>query len=251
MKVHTFTQILMAPFACTVEVFLRKSFGIRYWSFPRFITGIIVIGLFRLAFGLSEIGQSLVNGLMGGKASQSMNWIYGVWLGFILMGCYHFIIQSYHNAINKQILTTSMGESRLLGLGKILLALVNRIANRILKRILPFLPLNDRANLEKKPIHLSDYRGFTYRVVEPLCIFLLSQIFAQISGIVSFWLLVSSLMLAMHSSLNLAKEREPILDMRDAEILQAKLNAQPQPELTNDNHHFEKSHPLATSHSKI
>ena len=219
MKVPSFTQAIMVPFAASVEVFLRHSFGIRYWSFTRFISGLIVIGLFRLVYGISEIGQSLIGALVGGQGSQSLNWIYVIWLCYLLAGIYHFVHQAYHEAVGKQILTSSMGQSRLFAFGKLLLALLNRIAAWLVKVALPYIPTKDQRRLREKPIQFSDYRAFTFRVVEPMCVFVLSQVFSLISGMVSFWLLTASIMLALHSSLHIAEQRAWKLDKRDEAIL--------------------------------
>ena len=79
---------ILAPFAASVEVFLRKDMGVRYFTFTNFIAGLIVIWLFRIIYAitnsLSSITASAYSVLFGSKFEISVNTnvIYWVWLAF-------------------------------------------------------------------------------------------------------------------------------------------------------------------------
>lgn len=213
-----FTMIF-SPFAAAVEVFLRKDMGERYFNGTTFIAGLIVIGFFRMLFALTNINISLT----GIQIGVNTNVIYWVWLGYIAMSAYHFMYQWYREATNKPLYSYYMGDSRLFFVGKVLLAIFNKLFYLPVKLFAMTLKAEEREQLIGGDFGFKDYRLFTYRFVEPVTLLVLGWFSFAISGLLGFWLTISGMILALHTSTVLSRERGQLLDIRDGQIFSSQL----------------------------
>ena len=222
---NVLAQILMgflAPFAGSVEVFVRRDMGERYYTFGNFMAGLLAIGFIRL---LNFFLNSFTSSGGSGFSLQSFNWLYMAWLAYIFMGIYHFFYQWYRDVAKEPIYSFDMGESRFFWPAKVFLAVINRFVTIPLKVISLVLPRRHREHLLALDIRFKDYQAFAYKFLEPFTIILLGILFFPISGFVTFWLVLSGLVLAVHSSQILSQERDMFLDMRDSQIMATQLQA--------------------------
>lgn len=212
---------LLAPFAVTVEVFVRKEMGERYFTYNNFVTGIIVLIIFRvlyffaLSYGPAPTG---ITGFLG-----RINWFYLIFLAYIGMSAFHFMYQWYLEAIDTPLFSHYMGDSRLFPFGKILLKTVNGLFSIIVGLFAMFLSAEEKAKLRGKNVKFSNYRAFTYKFVEPAVIILIGWYAGYVSLLLSFWLMISGLILAVHSTSILRAERDHFLDMRDGKIFASQM----------------------------
>lgn len=211
--------MLFSPFAAAVEVFLRKDMGERYFNGTTFIAGLIVIGFFRVLFALTNVSISFA----GIQVGVETNVIYLVWLAYIGMSAYHFMYQWYREATHKPLFSQYLGDSRLFFVGKFLLTIFNKLFYFPVKLFAMTLPIEERQQLVNGDFGFKDYKGFTYRFVEPFTLLLLGWFSFYISGLLGFWLMISGAILALHSSNVLSRERGQFLDMRDGQIFASQL----------------------------
>ena len=219
-QLSSIMMLLLAPFAASVEVFVRKDMGERYFNYVNFMGGFFCLTLMRVIYALSGMGFSLFSGAGTPPATSivSLNWFRLVWFAYILMGLYHFFYQWYREATQKPLHSFYLGDSRLFFLGKIIYGLVNQFFPKFIEIIARFLPEHEKEELLKYDTRLQDYKAFTYMVLEPAAFILFGWYFWVVSGLVGFWAVVSGLMLLFHSSTTLMKERHEFLDMRDGQI---------------------------------
>lgn len=219
-----FIMAILAPFAASIEVFLRRDMGVRYFTFTNFIAGLIVIWLFRVIYSLSSSFSALKTNtllkIFGADISVSVNTniMYWVWLAYVCLGIYHFMYQYYRDAVNKPAYSFFIGDSHLFFIGKVILGLLNKLFYLPVRFFAMTLPAAERQQLLSRKVRFTDYRTFTYRYVEPLFVLGLGLVLYSYSGVLSFWLVVSAVILALYSSYGLQRERNEFLDLRDGKI---------------------------------
>ncbi len=208
---------LLAPFVVSVEVFLRKDMGQRYFNYGNFIGGILVISVMRIiySFGAALIGTE--------KSYHDIYFFRYVIYGYLLLSAYHFFYQWYREATYKPIHSLYLGDSRLFFIGKFAYGVLNRFVPTVVSFIARFLPEKEREDLLSREIRLKDYKAFTYLFVEPVLLIGFGWYFWGYLGLGSFWLVVSGLMLYFHTSSAFTKEWHELLDVRDSKIFAEQL----------------------------
>lgn len=212
---------LLAPFAVTVEVFVRKEMGERYFTYRTFVTGIIVLIIFRVMYYFALLYGPPSTGITGFLGA--INWFYLIFLAYVGMSAFHFMYQWYLEAVEKPIFSQYMGDSRLFPLGKALLKTFNGLFSILVGFFTFFLSAEEKALLKGKNVKFTNYRAFTYKFVEPAVIILIGWYAANISLLLGFWLMISGLILAIHSTSYLKAERDQFLDMRDGKIFASQM----------------------------
>lgn len=216
-----FFSALLAPFAVTVEVFIRKEMGERYFTYNNFTTGLIVLVIFRVIYYFATAYGAPVTGITGFLGA--INWFYIIFLAYIVMSAFHFMYQWYLEAVERPIFSQYMGDSRLFFLGKTLLKTFNVLFSVAVGIFTLFISEKERELLKGKKLELTNYRAFTYQFVEPLVVIIIGWYIGYISLLLSFWLIVSGAILAIHSASYLKVERDQFLDIRDGKIFASQM----------------------------
>ena len=216
-----FAAALLAPFAVTIEVFVRKEMGERYFTYSNFITGLIVLVIFRVIYFLATAYGAPVSGISG--YIGAINWFYIIFLCYVGMSVFHFMYQWYLEAVERPIFSHYMGDSRLFFLGKIILKTANGFFSIIVGVFSLFLSDEEKELLKGKEVEFTNYRAFTYQFVEPFTVILLGWYIGYLSFLLMFWLMISGAILAIHSSSYLKAERDQFLDIRDGKIFASQM----------------------------
>jgi hypothetical protein len=215
-----FGMMLCMPASVTVEVFLRKNMGQRFFNGINFYAGMTVFAVFAFifnivaSFGTAFSQEPSVSGL-----------IFLIWFGYVIMGIYHFIYQWWRDESGKPVHSLFMGYPRLEPLSKIIMGIANKLLTIPVGMLAKLMPEEEREKITNEPV-LTDSVAFTYRVVEPLVLVILSTIMmVSFSGIVGLWLLVAAIALTYQVNVTLEMERHNALDIRDQalEALEMKL----------------------------
>ena len=205
-----FGMMLCMPVSVTVEVFLRKNMGQRFFNGINFYAGMTAFATFAFLF---NIMASL--GTVFSKESGASGLIFLIWFLYVIMGIYHFVYQWWRDESGKPVHSLFMGYPRLEPLSRIIMSIVNKLLAIPVGMLAKFMPEDERQRIVGQPI-LTDSVSFTYRVVEPLVLLTLSVIMMiSFSGLVGFWLLVATIAITYQVNVTLEMERHNALDMRD------------------------------------
>lgn len=220
-----FIVIVLSWFAVTVETFLRRDFGERYFNQTK-----VMSGFFLLAFWtfISKIGSAVSNP-MGSifmppelQPEQSsfplkvsvFTLILALYVGF----CgYHKFVIWWRNSTGRPLHSWDSGTSWLIPVGQILIIPANLILGLICRLYSFFLPSEEREEYSRlTPPAIDNYIIFTEKWVEPLTVFFFGLLCLAFHAFaVASWLLVSAFALVFFTALRLEKEREWFLDFQD------------------------------------
>lgn len=197
---------ILAWFTITIEAFLRHNFGERYYTKANCYVG------FLLMCALFLIGTLLAFGFDG------YNWgMYTLFAGYVVMSGYHF----YRIWVNLQIGEPQhsfySGTPRLLIIGKIIATFLNPLLSLVAIAISRFLLSNRNfkrltASLKVSP-PIADIEKFTKLVLEPALVLFLAF---SLSGMISWWLMLSGAALLVYNHLSYQLARNEELDIADS-----------------------------------
>ena len=213
--VVSFAAMILNVFTVTVEVFLRKDMGQRYFNTVNFYAGMIVFASFA-SFLNALIGfGSRLSG--GGGFSVA---IYFVWLAYVVLSVFHFIRQWWREEAGKPVHSLHPGLPRLEPLGRIVMNIFNAILNIPVRIFSATLSAEEREDLPTVLPVFKDSIPFTYRIVEPLFLLILGGIVLSFSKTIGIWLLFSSVAMIFYANLRSEMERQQIFDYQD-QIIEA------------------------------
>ena len=206
----TFGLMICMPASVTVEVFLRKNMGQRFFNGINFYAGMTVFAMFSIIFNMVSAFGNAFN-----KEGSASALIFLIWLLYLIMAIYHFLYQWWRDETGKPVHSLFMGYPRLEPLSRLIMNIANKLLSIPLGMLAKLMPEEERQKMTGEPV-LTDSVSFTYRVVEPLVLMTLSVIMTiHFSGIVGLWLLVSTIALTYQVNVTLEMERHEILDIRD------------------------------------
>ena len=224
-----FGYFILGWFTVTIEVFLRRDFGERYFNRMNFLAGFLILGFWAIIVGGLSAAMSSINltgragmygntvGAMGGFSSA----IFLMWLAYIVLSVLHFIRIWWRNRTNRPLHSLDAGRSNILWLGELLIGLVNIIAAFFIKLFALTLSAEDKEKLNQLLPLVTDVQAFTERFLEPVLVWLLGFIFVSLgSGILGFWLVFSAVALSLYTNYRYEAERHHFLDIRD-QLLEA------------------------------
>ena len=222
--VIAFFMLILNIFTVTVEVFLRKDMGQRYFNPVNFYAGMMVFAFFAFFVNaLSSFGSSF------GRSTSGSGWssfIFLIWFVYVIIGIYHFIRQWWRDAVNNPVHSLSAGDPHLEPLGRLIMKLAN-VALAIPVRI--FAQTLQKEGREQLPALLpvlQDSRDFTYRVAEPILVLIAGILVSSFgSGLVGTWLTLSAIALVFSANVAAEAERHRILDMQDRQLEAASMKA--------------------------
>lgn len=210
----SFIYFIFGWFAVTLEVFLRRDFGERYFTRLNFFAGFIVLSGFNMA-------QSLIGGFWreGGVATWKESVMWFVLLAYIALSIYHLFTIWWRDRIGKPLHSLDSGKSWLEPLAGMLLAAVNSMLTPIFKVLAKTLPSHQQQGVLKVLPVLRDKRSFAENVLEPVaCVVVLFLVFISKLAIPTFWLLYAIPALILYTSFRHQAERNSFLDIQDSII---------------------------------
>ena len=217
---QAFAYTVLAWFTITVEAFLRRNFGERYFTRSNFIVGFIVITVLALLNGIAEATSfGFLAGSLGiGGLDLGLGFKY-VMLLYLLVGAYHFWIIWINAQVGYPQHSLYSGVSHLQPIGKIIVAFLNPV---IAKLVIPIgkvtLPSQLytvlKASLKTSP-PIEDVERFTKYWLEP---FVLMTIAGWASGIVSLWLYFGAFSMMLYTRMGYDLARASELDVEDSII---------------------------------
>jgi hypothetical protein len=226
-----FVMWVLGAFAISVEVFLRRDFGERYFTRTKFVLGLITLMAFKFGSSLSnrmpsfsdytidpETGQYVL------KATQtSFNlsaWLtYIFLLAYIILGSYHTFRIWWRNGTGRPLHSRDHGLTWLELVGALTLAIPNFFIGLVMRVYALTLPEHERPWLMNALPFLRDARGFAEKVVEPLVVLLLAILFSNLGATaVASWLYFSTLSLVLFTTIRHEQFRNRALDLQDQQI---------------------------------
>lgn len=226
-----FVMWVLGAFAISVEVFLRRDFGERYFTRTKFVLGLIMLAAFNLGSNLTsrmpsfndytidpETGQYVL------KATQtSFNlsaWLtYIFLLAYIILGSYHTFRIWWRNGTGRPLHSRDHGLTWLEPLGALTLAIPNFFIGLVMRVYALTLPEHERPWLMNALPFLRDARGFAEKVVEPLVVLILGILFSRLGATaVASWLYFSTLALVLFTTIRHEQFRNRALDLQDQQI---------------------------------
>lgn len=221
----------LGALAISVEVFLRRDFGERYFTRTKFILGLIV--LLALNFG-SNLGRQMPGlgdykvdpetgrfVLKATETSFNLNALltYVILLAYIILGTYHIFRIWWRNGTGRPLHSRDHGLTWLETAGAFTLAVPNFFIGLIMKVYAQTLPEHERPWLMNALPFLRDARGFAEKAVEPLVLILLGTLLSTLgASSVASWLFFSALALVLFTTIRHEQFRNQILDMQDRQI---------------------------------
>lgn len=209
-------------FSITLEAFLRRNFGERYYTPGNFFIGFLTLTFF---FSADFIIGSFGRGSSSGLNYSVTRWV--IWLGYLGLSAFHFWKIWVNAQIGRPEHSLYDGTSHLEPIGRRLLKVVNPLAATVAK-ILGGLTLNSRnrqelnRSLEALPIFF-DEEEFTKKWVEPLFVIL---VWIIVPDVPNLWIMISLIALLVFTRMRYANTRNAELDLSDGiiEASQAKDN---------------------------
>lgn len=224
-------------FTVTVEIFLRRDFGERYFNRMNFIAGLIVLSFFSFT--------SSVGSLMGGIGHSSpqpyfdpqQGWIMQeepssssflssinpgfsamtwVLLLYILVCGYHFFRIWWRNGTQRPLFSFYSGKSWLEPVGKVGMGVANIVVGLVVRFYALTLPAHEQKWLPNAMPVMRDERAFTERFIEPLLLIIASIIAASVGAYsMASWLIVSTSAIIFYTNMRLLAEDNAFLDWKD------------------------------------
>lgn len=232
-----FVMFILGWFTIPIEVFLRKDFGQRWFTAVNFYAGMFLLILFATIQYIWTMLLEWLQDFIDGVAS-SINPFYTeepttltdkvmdksmlyVLLIYTLMGSYHLFRIRWRNRNNTALHSFDDGTSRIARIADYLIQVMNVMTAPIMWACVRLLPRKERVGIPT-PRLINDNTAFTNTVAEPLLLLLLA---IELHGIVSLWLFISAIALAVHANWKETAKLNKVLDFRDS-VIEAKMMAQ-------------------------
>lgn len=224
-----FGYFILGWFTVTIEVFLRRDFGERYFNKMNFLAGFFILGFWAIIVGgisaaFSKISLTGRAGMYGDSASALGGFSSAMllmWLAYILLGAFHFTRIWWRNRTNNPLHSLDPGRSNVLWLGQLLIGVVNVIAAIPVKLFALTLSEEDKGKLNHLLPMITDSQAFTERFLEPVLVWFLGFIFMSMgAGVLGLWLVFCAVALSVYTNYRYEAERHQFLDIRD-QILEA------------------------------
>ena len=232
--IRDFLLAIMRPFSVTLEVFLRKNMGQRYFNFGHFVKGLILLQLLLL---LSQLLMQLLltfplmTKQIGKLINSDFMLFRFVQVGYVVLGLYHLYVQWRQENTGNPIHSFESGEAVLEPFAKPFMRLVNILLIIPIKIMSLTLPATDRERLSDILPVFDDKRQFTLEILEFIAlnvvVFLLlvvGYLFSDsktgvtyLSGIplVFIWLNLAFIPFFVNNLMALDEEWHRILNIRD------------------------------------
>jgi len=230
----SFIMAVLGWFTIPAEVMLRKDFGQRWFTVLNFYAGLFLLLLFSivqfLVHWIGDACQSFLTSiatafnpsyeapeptLTDSIMNKSMRFF--VLLYFVL-GAYHLFKIWWRNRTQTALHSFDDGTSRLEPVAKYIIEPLNAIAVPVTSLVMKLLPKQQR-NVKTVPTLITNATSFTNTVLEPLVLLLLAW---WLHGMVSLWLFISAIAIAIYSQWRETSRLNKILDFRDS-IIEAKV----------------------------
>ena len=204
---------ILAWFSITIECFLRRDFGERYYTLPNFLIGFLAMLLFFVGF--SAIAS--LNPLGSGQRDVAML-PYMVLLAYMVLSAFHFWKIWVNAQVGAPQHSLYDGTSHLQPIGELLMKILNpllaigviflgrfTLGNENFKRL--------TASLKVSPV-LTNSEKFTKVFLEPVVIIALAFTFSTLA----FWLWVSFFAHTLYTRMRFEYRRFEELDITDGII---------------------------------
>lgn len=215
---YNLANYILGYFSVPIETILRRDFGERYYTKSNFIAGLAVLIFFNIIRSL--LAKLDPRNLFGGGAElPAESWMWIIIKIYFVLGLIHFFTMWVRDVTGTAQHSYDSGKSWLLGLGKIIIKILNLILGFIVRIVAAAMPNQARTRLLNNLPVLRDVGTFTERFVEPAVVLFASFIAAGFGETsVSIWLLFSFTALNLSTGIRHQQERCYMLDMRDQMI---------------------------------
>ena len=229
-----FVMFILGWFCIPVEVFLRRDFGQRWFNAINFYAGFFLLLIFAtVQYAITKLWEMLaefvvyvasaINPLYTPSEESFTNRIMDKSMLFFLtaytlMGSYHLFKIWWRNRTGAALHSFDNGTSRLEPLAGYLIPIINAVTVPLIWFCVWLLPEKQKTSAAI-PQLINDRTAFTNAILEPLMLFLLAKLF---TGIVSLWLFVSAISLAIHATWREIAKLNKVLDFRDS-VMDAKM----------------------------
>jgi len=226
-----FLMWVLGAFAVSVEVFLRRDFGERYFTRTKFLTGLLILLAFKFGSSFAPRTPSLEDYVVDPETGQfvlkatesSFNLngalTYFFLLAYIILGSYHTFRIWWRNGTGRPLHSRDHGLTWLEKLGALTLAIPNFLIGLVMQVYALTLPEHERPWLMNALPFLRDARGFAERVIEPLTLILLAVLCSNLGApSVATWLFFSTAALVLFTTIRHEQYRSQMLDMQDRQI---------------------------------
>jgi len=230
-----FIMFILGWFCIPVEVFLRKDFGQRWFNAINFYAGFFLLLIFAsVQYAIDIIWEKIAEFVV--YVASSINPLYTPaeegWfsehildrsmlfflIAYTLMGSYHLFKVWWRNRTNMALHSFDNGTSRLEPIARYLIPIINAITVPVIWLYIRLIPKKQRT-FAPQPELINDRTAFTNAILEPLVLFILAE---ELTGIVSLWLIISAISLAIHATWREIAKLNKVLDFRDS-VLDAKV----------------------------
>lgn len=230
----SFIMALLGWFTIPAEVLLRKDFGQRWFTVLNFYAGLLLLLIFSvvqyLIHWVWDRCQNFITGIItyfnstyeppeptltDSIMNKSMRFFLVLYL---VMGAYHLFKIWWRNRTQTALHSFDDGTSRLMPVAKYIIEPLNAIAVPITALAMKLLPKQQRT-VKTVPKLITNPASFTNTVLEPVLLFLLAH---WLHGMVSLWLYVSAIAIALYAQWRENTRLNKILDFRDS-IIEAKV----------------------------
>lgn len=222
-----FVMWALSAFAISVEVFLRRDFGERYFTRTKFVLGLVVLLVFNFGSNFSRRGPRLDDYTIDPETGEyvlktfniNTSFTYFVLLAYIILGSYHTFRIWWRNGTGRPLHSRDHGLTWLETAGALTLAIPNFFIGLVMRVYALTLPEYERPWLMNALPFLRDARGFAEKILEPLALILLSVLLAKLgASSVATWLSFSTLALLLFTTIRHEQFRSQVLDMQDRQI---------------------------------
>lgn len=231
-----FIMFILGWFCIPVEVFMRKDFGQRWFNAINFYAGFFLLLIFAsIQYAIDIIWEKIAEFVV--YVASSINPLYAAseetvsvaarimdrsmfffLMLYTLMGAYHLFKIWWRNRTNTALHSFHNGTSRLEPLAGYLIPIINALTIPVIWLCVRLIPKKQR-KLGPQPDLINDRTAFTNAILEPFVLFLLAK---WVTGIVSVWLFISAVSLAIHATWREIAKLNKVLDFRDS-VLDAKV----------------------------
>lgn len=207
----TFIYFIFGWFAVTLEVFLRRDFGERYFNRVNFFAGLIVL----LGF---NFGQNTIGGVwrQGEEPTwkESMMWIF--LLAYIGFSIIHLFTIWWRDRAGRPLHSLDSGKSWLEPMAGLILVTCNALATPIIRLLSKALPHAWQQDMLRILPAFRDKRSFAEGVLEPLaCFIVMFSLFLGKIFVPMMWVFFSLVALFFYTSFRHQAERHKFLDIQD------------------------------------
>ena len=232
-RIIGFFMVILGWFTVPMEVFLRRNFGQRWFTFVNYLSGIVLIFLVAIVqlywdsapdttklylyqhlTGLgpfNPFGHPLYCLVSDDEHRDFFTFLL---YAYTFTGLYHLLKTRRLKAIGEPLHSFDDGASNLWLFAFILIGVINILALIVETMLRVFMP-SEQDKQKRSAVLISDYDYFADVFLEPVVVLLVAW---GVEGPARIWLFISIISLIVHTHRKQMARRHKILDFQDAKI---------------------------------